>query len=233
MGIDWKHLPSRVRRVKWVNVRDRLGHRISRVGDRYGIERLTYNPWVYKYFERVALTNGPLIAEAVGKVFPDVHSVVDVGCGTGGFAKALMDNGHKVMGVEYSARARKASASHGVDVHPFNIQAHLDQRLRGAPFDLATSIEVAEHIPEFLADRFVDYMIGAAPLIMLTAAHPGQDGNGHINEQPQSYWIEKFRACGYAHSEAESEQLRTIFQGQGASDWLSDNVMVFRATVSA
>ncbi len=64
-------------------------------------------------------------------------------------------------------------------------------------FDIAISVECAEHLEKRYADTFVDNICRHADIIMFGAAIPGQGGVEHVNEQPQSYWIRKFRDRDY------------------------------------
>jgi hypothetical protein len=49
-------------------------------------------------------------------------------------------------------------------------------------FDLAISLEVAEHLPEGSAGALVSTLIEAAPVVVFSAAIKGQSGTNHINE---------------------------------------------------
>jgi len=64
-------------------------------------------------------------------------------------------------------------------------------------FDLAISMEVAEHLDESYADIFLDNICRHSDIVLFSAAHIGQGGDGHINEQPMTYWIEKFEKRDY------------------------------------
>ncbi len=64
-------------------------------------------------------------------------------------------------------------------------------------FDLACSLEVAEHLPQAAAEDFVRLLVAAAPVVLFGAAIPGQGGPGHVNEQRQSWWAAKFARHGY------------------------------------
>lgn len=215
--------------TSWTSIRNTLGNGLTRIGEKTGIETLVYNPFVYQFFHEQLLINGPILAETVTEFFPDVQRVADVGCGTGVFSKEMMDRGIDVIACEYSARARKYAQRQGVKVMPWELQSGIDQQLRGGPFDLAASFEVAEHVPAALADQFVDFM-AMAPTVIISAAPPGQSGHGHINEQPQSYWIEKFERRGYRYDPSASERFRSRCESGGAANWLTGNLMVFEAS---
>lgn len=65
-------------------------------------------------------------------------------------------------------------------------------------FDLALSLEVAEHLPESSAGIFVESLCALAPVVVFSAAIPQQGGTHHVNEQWQDYWAEKFLQRGYS-----------------------------------
>ena len=64
-------------------------------------------------------------------------------------------------------------------------------------FDLAISLEVAEHLPATRADSFVELLCHCADVVIFGAATKLQGGTNHINEQWQSYWVERFEGHGY------------------------------------
>jgi hypothetical protein len=64
-------------------------------------------------------------------------------------------------------------------------------------FDLAISLEVAEHLTPSRAATFIDDICKASDLVIFSAAMKDQGGSNHINEQDPSYWIELFRLRAY------------------------------------
>ena len=103
--------------------------------------------------------------------------------------------GVKVKGLEGS----KFAFDHMM-IDPANVE-HFDLRKKYQPthsVDLVISIEVAEHIEQLFVGNYVDVLTkhGASNIIM-TAAAPGQGGEGHVNEQPAEYWVEKLQDAGY------------------------------------
>lgn len=208
-------------------VRRSFYRRLSLIGERLGIDGLTYNRGVFLAFHEAALANAPKVADAVLTEFPGIASLADVGCGSGGFAAEFMRRGVRVMGCEYSARGREWCRRQGVPVVAFDVSLP-GGRLEGAPYDLAMSLEVAEHIPEPLADAFADFFSACAPVLVFTAAQPGQQGTGHINCQPKSYWVAKLEKRGMAHDGAAAERVASSLRSSGAAAYLSDNMMIFR-----
>ena len=64
-------------------------------------------------------------------------------------------------------------------------------------YDLAVSLEVAEHLSRKAGARLVHELSQAAPLVIFSAAVPGQGGTHHINEQWPAYWRSLFAAEGF------------------------------------
>jgi len=62
-----------------------------------------------------------------------------------------------------------------------------------------------------------------ADRIVMSAARPGQGGEGHFNEQLPEYWIEKFIARGFKYDEDSTQILRSI------DEMFSPNMLVFHA----
>lgn len=208
-------------------IRRSFYRRLSILGERLGIDSFTYNRGVFLSFHEAALVNAPKMADAVLKEFPAARSLADVGCGSGGFAAEFIRRGLKVQGCEYSPRGRQWCAKQGVPVVPFDV-SKTDQTLRGAPYDLAVSFEVAEHIPEALADSFVEFFTRCGRELVFTAAAPGQAGTGHINCQSKSYWIEKIEHRGFRHDPAAADRIAVTLRERSASAYLPDNMMIFR-----
>jgi hypothetical protein len=67
----------------------------------------------------------------------------------------------------------------------------------GDLFDLAICVEVGEHLPQAHSEQFVRTLCRAAPVVLFSAAVPGQGGTGHINEQWPEYWARLFHLCGF------------------------------------
>ncbi len=154
------------------------------------------------------------------------RNLIDVGCGTGALLAALREHGCSVSGLEYSEAGLNMCRSRGLDVRKFDLEH--DELETCADCDVAISMEVAEHLPEIRADRFVTLLTSLAPVVVFTAAHPGQGGTNHVNEQPASYWIAKFDARGFHLDSALSDRWRNDWQATGVTSCYWKNIMVFR-----
>jgi SAM-dependent methyltransferase len=204
-----------------------LGGRAARLGERLGIDWLTYNPLYFRDIHGRALSDAPAVMRAFATHFPDAERLIDVGAGSGAFAAEAQRRGKTVVACEHSATGRRAAARQGVRCYPLDLERDPPLEIDGR-FDLAYCFEVAEHVPEPLGARLVELLCERAPRVVFTAAPPGQGGTGHVNEQQQSYWIERFEAAGLEHRGELSAALAESFRGEGVrAPYLADNVMVF------
>lgn len=132
-------------------------------------------------------------------------SVLDVGCGTGQAMTYLISRGVEVVGVEGSAAAiRKAVHRERIVQADLRLPLELNRR-----FDVVWSYEVAEHIHPSFTDTFVGTLGRHADRIILSAAKPGQGGEGHFNEQESGYWVSKLEAIGFDVDERLTTDLRS------------------------
>lgn len=148
--------------------------------------------------------------------------VVDVGCGEGWWAQAFADRGCDVIGMD-SGGVRKSPL--GDRLIPHDLTRPLPKDLTGR-FDLAVCLEVAEHLLAKRADGLVADLCAIAPLVLWSAAIPGQGGVGHVNEQWPDYWVPRFERQGFAVSGA----LRwPIWADQQVEPWYRQNLLLAAA----
>ena len=157
--------------------------------------------------------------------------MIDIGCGPGHMMAALEQRGVMTFGVDIATAALKRVKGKGLEGEFFDL-AEEGKSLPGIPYDVAISCEVAEHLNEEFADRFVDHLCSAADRVFLTAAVPDKDigpGLYHMNEQPNSYWVEKMRARGFEPDEVLMSSARARFAGAGVIDYLAEPMVFARA----
>ena len=71
----------------------------------------------------------------------------------------------------------------------------------------------------------MDSLVRYSKVVALSAAPPGQGGEGYFNEQPQGYWVAKLADRGYAlHAEWTAAM-------QEIDEFYSENMMVFTAPI--
>jgi SAM-dependent methyltransferase len=155
-------------------------------------------------------------------------SVLDVGCGTGLMLVIFKQMGaERHLGLEYSEAGLDFCRSRGLLVRKFDLEGQ--NGIDDPKFDLTISMEVAEHLPEHVADSYVKLLCGNSDTVVITAATPGQGGTDHVNEQPRSYWIEKFRAAGFIEDSATCGALSNEWRQSGkVATWYYQNLLVFR-----
>lgn len=132
------------------------------------------------------------------------ESVLDVGCGAG-YMMEYFSHIIPTHGVDGSTKAKEISnVSNMIDVKDLRIPFDL-----GKTWDLAISIEVAEHIEPEFADIYLDNIIKHADRVLLTTAKIGQGGRNHVNCQNKQYWIDKMSLKGYEFKPEITEKIRT------------------------
>ena len=149
-------------------------------------------------------------------------SIVDFGCGTGTWLAAAkqINRDIDVVGVDGDYVDRNMLMINKKEFLPRDLTRELDLKRK---FDLAMSLEVAEHLDEKYADVFVDTLCRHSDIILFSAAHLGQGGDGHINEQPIEYWINKFEKRDYVWND-----IREIFKNNDDIEpWYKDNISLF------
>jgi SAM-dependent methyltransferase len=149
--------------------------------------------------------------------------VLDVGCGPGIYVQALRDLGIHADGVDIDPRCPFDQ----VDVFSDTFLGKYcpDGRHK---YDLCLCLEVAEHLPADKADMFIQRLVKTAPMVLFSAAVPGQGGHGHINCQPKDYWIEKFGRENYVLDETMTSSVVEFMRSGYHMGWFVNNAMVFR-----
>ena len=131
-----------------------------------------------------SLRSARVVAGAICQLFSP-KSVVDVGCGRGGWLRAFTELGvHDICGIDGDYVDRKNLLIPESSFVAENLTKRFDI---WKSYDLAMCLEVAEHLPASAGARLVHTLTQAAPLVLFSAAVPGQGGSHHINEQWPGY----------------------------------------------
>lgn len=185
-----------------------------------------YDYGFYAAVSKWDLHSSRIMAESIMKLFAP-ESIIDVGCGTGALLKAFGSLGVKdLVGVELSDAALSICHSKGIKAIKCDLTTALD--LPGKETDMACCFEVAEHLPAECSLHLVQLLSSKSNVIVISAATPGQGGTDHINEQPHSFWIDRFRDCNCAYDERYTNYLRDLWKASNTLVAYHNNVMVFR-----
>ncbi len=217
--------------MTWIDyLRIGFGRRLSILGEKLNIPWLIYNPIHFRHFHEHAVQNAGPVMRSIRQVFPSATRYLDVGAGSGAFAAEAQRMSLKIIACEHIAAGRKMAQKQGVAILPFDLNQSPPVVLEGT-FDLAYCFEVAEHLPELMGKSLVHFLSQTAPCVVFTAAHPGQGGTGHINEQPKSYWIDCFAECGMVFNADLTESLLEQFRAERVrAAWFLENIAVFVRT---
>jgi Ribosomal protein L11 methylase len=147
--------------------------------------------------QRSNLTSAMEIVPYVLNIFPNTKSVIDFGCGSGTFLSIYKKNGvHEIKGLDGEWVDKDNLLIDNDSFQSINLEQIKNVKFEHK-YDIAMSLEVAEHIDKRYADDIVDALTRASDVIIFGAAIPGQGGAEHVNEQWQSYWVKKFKDKGY------------------------------------
>lgn len=152
----------------------------------------------------------------------EVRSAVDVGCGVGTWLEALREQGvEDVLGIEGDW-----VASEHLRIPPERLlRRDLSRSIElDRTFDLALSLEVAEHLPEERAAGFVASLTRLAPAVLFSAAVPYQGGRGHLNERWPEFWARLFADAGLVVADAVRPR---VWNNPAVRVWYAQNTLLF------
>ena len=182
---------------------------------------MKYNQFFYDDQMDGSLSSAQVIIPILLKTL-SIKSAIDVGCGVGTWLSALKTNGvSDILGMDgdYIDRATlkipQSSFCPSDLFHPVSV----DRK-----FDLAISLEVAEHLPETRAASFVEDLTHLADCVLFSAAIPGQYGTNHLNEQWQSYWAKIFAKNDYAHFDLFRP---IVWTNRCVEVWYRQNILLY------
>lgn len=159
----------------------------------------------------------PLMVDWVGP-----RSVVDVGCGVGTWLDVFRASGvEDVFGVEGSWVDPSALVIPRARFLAHDLRRPLEL---GRTFDLALSLEVAEHLPPESAETLVGSLVRLAPVVLFSAAVPFQGGRHHVHERWPEYWAGLFADVGYAVADAVRPR---VWNTPGVKVWYAQNSLLY------
>jgi len=148
-------------------------------------------------------------------------SVVDIGCGVGTWLSVFHEHGIAITGID------------GEWIQPEQLHIPSEHfiskdltKLEGLVLheDLATCLEVGEHLPYYAAAGLVAELTAIAPVVLFGAAIPLQGGTHHINEQWPAYWAAHFKTHGYVPVDCIR---RHIWLDERVDYWYAQNTFIY------
>lgn len=163
-----------------------------------------------------------LILSEILNYCDDLESAIDFGCGVGTWLAVLKTlDVRDVKGLDGSWVKEdmleiKKEEFEKVD---FEKPVVLDRK-----YDIAISLEVAEHLSCESAEAFVASLTKASDLVLFSAAIPNQGGIRHLNEQWPDYWANMFEKHDY---ECYDFLRLKIWNDDKIPPWYKQNSLIF------
>jgi SAM-dependent methyltransferase len=155
-------------------------------------------------------------------LFPDVASVVDVGCGPGTWLHQFKLHGtHRVVGLDGSEISPQLLQVPSPAVRKVDVSKPLPPLGR---FDLALALDVADCLPDTAANTFIEELVALSDVVVFSAAVPGQSVLAAVNERWPSYWVAQFGAVGFDCFDVLRSKL---WYDQRVSWGYSQNILIF------
>ena len=149
-------------------------------------------------------------------------SIVDVGCGSGSWLKVAGEMGvNSLTGIEGSWLKKDMLIFDNIELITHDLNNSLPDLKK---FDLAISLEVAEHLNEKRAESFIKDLCNLSKIVLFSAAIPNQGGDHHINEQWQSYWYGLFRDNNYLGFDIIRHQ---VWNDEQVKSWYKQNCLIY------
>ena len=158
----------------------------------------------------------------VETILPSLNTVLDVGCGQGTWLSVALEKGsQRVVGIDGEwvdpqvMQIPRDSLTVCDLSKPFTVEEK---------FDLAMSLEVAEHLPAESAAGFVSSLTKASDFVLFSAAIPFQVGTHHVNCRWPEYWAGLFREHDYL---AVDEVRPRVWNDVRCKWWYRQNILLF------
>jgi hypothetical protein len=182
----------------------------------------SYQDDFYKDLHQQTLYPARTVIDILLPVLPSIGSAVDVGCAVGSWLSVLKENGvPEIRGIDGDWVNKEFLEIPGECFRAVDLEKPFSEEKK---YDLAMSLEVAEHLPASSAAGFVASLAGLADFVLFSAAIPFQGGTSHVNEQWLEYWCRLFSAQGFRGVDCIR---RRIWHDEKIPFWYKQNLVLF------
>ena len=184
-----------------------------------------YNDQFYKDLTEGSYKSAKPFVSILSNVSINPKKVIDVGCGRGPWLKAFSDSGSKeLVGIDGDWVRKEDMVDKKIKFHSVDLSSNVIKNPVNKKFDLAMSLEVAEHLKPEQAITFVNYLTSFSDSILFSAAFTGQGGTDHFNERPHSYWAKVFETNGYLPYDLFRSK---VWENQDVEVWYRQNTFLY------
>jgi SAM-dependent methyltransferase len=179
-----------------------------------------YTPTYFDVFRDSSQASAAVVVPMVS-AWVQPRSVIDLGCGLGMWLSVWRAQGCEVLGVDGSWVDRERLA---IPASCFRSHDLTQPYLPDTRYDLAMSVEAAEHLPPEAAEPLVRALTSAADVVLFSASSPHQGGKTHLNCQWPDYWADLFAARDFVVIDG----LRSLIWEDARIDWwYRQNIMIY------
>lgn len=150
----------------------------------------------YKHLESdQSLYSARRVIKQLESIITLPKSVLDVGCGVGGWSLAFKEAGVKnLILLDHPSNSRENLLFQENEFYTADFQITIPQVYKA---DLVICFEVLEHINPKYCHAVIEYLTKCSDTVLFSAAIPGQGGYNHVNENFSSYWEAIFEQFGF------------------------------------
>jgi SAM-dependent methyltransferase len=180
-----------------------------------------YNKEFFSLLSEISVKSAKEVIPLILKYFTP-QSVVDLGCGTGAWLSIWEKYGVKdVLGID----GDYINESQLLIQKESFMNADLEYTIiLTKKFDLAMSLEVAEHIKPEHAGDFIHSLCNMSNVVLFSAAIPHQGGILHYNEQYPDYWIKLFSQNDFSPYDCVRDK---IWNNKNVNTCYQQNILFF------
>lgn len=180
-----------------------------------------YTSGFYNTYSSGSKNSAKVIIPLLLKICP-IKSVIDIGCGIGTWLYSCQELGiMEILGVDgnYIDLDQLLISKDNFYPHDLNTSLHLQRK-----YDLAISLEVAEHLLPENSKAFIKSLTSLSDIILFSAAIPYQGGENHINCQWPEYWANLFKEENYVVIDFIR---RKVWNNPLVDHWYAQNILLF------